>query len=88
MKKNKEPEKDELRTEYKRSDFPSGLVHGKYAERMKESSNVIVLRPKVFKTFPNEEAVNNALLSLIDMAQKTTARPSRSTGSAKRRASR
>jgi hypothetical protein len=87
MKKDKEPDKDELRAEYKRSDFPGGLVRGKYAKRMKESSNVIVLRPEVAQAFPNEEAVNNALLSLIDIAQKTT-RPRRSTGSPKKRASR
>ncbi|OPY69611.1 MAG: hypothetical protein A4E57_01097 [Syntrophorhabdaceae bacterium PtaU1.Bin034] len=87
MKKDKEPAKDELRTEYKRSDFPGGLVRGKYAKRMKESSNIIVLRPEVAEAFPNEEAVNNALLSLIDIAQKST-RPRRSTGSPKKRASR
>ena len=75
MKKDKKAEKDELRPEYKRSDFPGGLVRGKYAKRLKESSNVIVLKPEVAQVFPNEEAVNNALLSLIDIAQKTT-RPS------------
>jgi hypothetical protein len=55
---------------------------------MKESSNVIVLRPEVAQAFPNEEAVNNALLSLIEIAQKTTRPTRRSTGSPKRRASR
>jgi len=88
MKKDKEPDKDELRPEYKRSDFPGGLERGKYVTRMKESSNVIVLKPEVAKAFPNEEAVNNALLSLIDIAQKTTRPTRRSTGSAKKRASR
>jgi hypothetical protein len=88
MKKDKEPHKDELRAEYKRSDFPGGLVRGKYAMRMKESSNVIVLRPEVAEAFPNEEAVNNALLSLIDIAHKTTRPKRRSTGSPKKRASR
>ena len=88
MKKDKEPDKDELRAEYKRSDFPAGLVRGKYAKRMTESSNVIVLRPEVAQAFPYEEAVNNALLSLIDIAQKTTRLTSRSTGSPKKRASR
>jgi len=76
MKKDKEPGKDELRAEYKRSDFPAGLVRGKYAERMRESSNIVVLRPEVAQVFPNEDAVNNALLSLIELAQKST-RPSR-----------
>ncbi len=70
MKKDKEPDKDELRAEYSRSDFPGGLVRGKYAKSMKESSNIVVLKPEVAKVFPNEEAVNNALLSLINIAQK------------------
>ena len=76
MKKDKELGKDELRAEYKRSDFPAGLVRGKYAERMRESSNIVVLRAEVAQVFPNEDAVNNALLSLIELAQKST-RPSR-----------
>ncbi|MFZ5572172.1 MAG: hypothetical protein ACOZF0_17365 [Thermodesulfobacteriota bacterium] len=88
MKKDRKPDKDELRAEYKRSDFPGGLVRGKYAKRMKESSNIIVLRPEVAEAFPNEEAVNNALLSLIDIARKTTRPTKRSTGSPKKGASR
>jgi hypothetical protein len=71
MKKDKAPNKGELRAEYKRSDFPEGLVRGKYAKRMRESSNVVVLKPEVAKAFPNEDAVNTALLSLIELAQKT-----------------
>jgi hypothetical protein len=72
MKKDKEIGKDELRPEYMRADFPEGFVRGKYARRLKESSNIVVLRPEVAQAFPNEEAVNNALLSLIDIARKTT----------------
>ena len=88
MKKDKGTDKDELRAEYRRSDFPGGLVRGKYAKLIKESSNVIVLRPEVAQAFPNEQAVNNALLSLIEIAQKTTRPTRRSTGSSKKRASR
>jgi hypothetical protein len=88
MKKDNEPTKDELRAEYSRSDFPGGLVRGKYAKRMKESSNIIVLKPEVAQAFPNEEAVNNALLSLIDIAKNTTRPTRRSTGPHKKRASR
>jgi hypothetical protein len=72
MKKISQIDKDELRPEYRRSDFPGGLVRGKYAERLRKSSNIIVLRPEVAEAFPNEEAVNSALLSLIELAQKTT----------------
>ena len=38
----------------------------------------------VAQAFPNEEAVNSALLSLIDPAQKTTRPTRRSTESAKK----
>ena len=88
MKKDRAPNKDELRAEYKRSDFSEGLVRGKYAKRMRESSNVVVLKPEVAQAFPNEDAVNTALLSLIELAQKTTRLTRRSTGSPKKRASR
>jgi hypothetical protein len=86
MKKDREAVKDELRAEYKRSDFPEGLVRGKYAKRMRDSSNIVVLRPEVAQAFPNEDAVNSALLSLIDIAQKTTRLIRRSTGSPKKQA--
>ncbi len=72
MKRVKQTNSDELRTEYKLSDFPGGFARGKYASHLRKSSNIVVLRPEVAKAFPNEEAVNRALLSLIDVAQKTT----------------
>lgn len=84
MKKVNQINKDELRTEYKRSDFPKGLVRGKYAKRVRKSSNVVVLKPKVADAFPNEEAVNSALLSLIELAHKTTRTTNHSTGCAKK----
>ena len=55
---------DWARPEYKQSDF-GDLVRGKYAKRIRESTNVIVLDPQVAKVFPNDEAVNNALRGLI-----------------------
>ncbi len=84
MKKVKQRKGDELRTEYKSSDFPGGFVRGKYASRLRKSSNIVVLRPEVAKAFPNEEAVNKALLTLIDVAQKTTRLTGRSTGRARK----
>ena len=67
MKKDKEPHKGELRPEYKRSDFPGGLIRGKYAKRMRESSNIVVLKTEVAQAFPNQDAVNSALLSFINV---------------------
>jgi len=83
FKKVKQTDQDELRAEYKRADFPGGLVRGKYAKRVRESSNIIVLKPEVAEAFPNEEAVNSALLSLIELARKTTQLTRRSTKQAK-----
>ncbi len=80
MKKVSQTGKDELSAEYKLSDFPDGFVRGKYASRIRESSNIIVLNPEVAEAFPNEEAVNSALQSLIKLAQKTTRPKKRSTG--------
>jgi hypothetical protein len=36
----------DLRPEYQRSDFPA-LVRGKYVERLRSSSNVVVLEPEL-----------------------------------------
>ena len=47
--------RDELRAAYKRGDFPGGFVRGKYTQRLRESSNIVRLKPEVAKAFPNEE---------------------------------
>ena len=62
---------DELRAEYKRSDFKK-LDRGKYYERVKENSNVVVLDPEVAAVFPNSDAVNEALHSLIEVGSRVS----------------
>jgi hypothetical protein len=47
-------------------------VRGKYYEAYKEGHNVVLLKPEVAKAFPSEDAVNEALLSLIKIAQAST----------------
>lgn len=64
---------DGLRPEYKRSDF-GALIRGKYARRLIEATNVIVLDPQVAKAFPNDRAVNKALRGLL-RTRKRSARP-------------
>ena len=77
MKKTRPTKTDDMRTEYRRSDFARPLVRGKYAKRLREASNVVVLSPEVAEVFPNESAVNSALLSLIKLARRTTRQPNR-----------
>jgi hypothetical protein len=70
MKKAGSPS-DELRSEYKLSDFKK-RERGKYYESAKESSNVVVLDPEVAAAFPNSTAVNKALRSLIEVGSSVS----------------
>jgi hypothetical protein len=73
MKKASRKQTDELRPEYKRSDF-GALVRGKYAQRAAQATNVVVLEPQVARAFPNDRAVNTALRGLL-RTRKSAARP-------------
>ena len=75
MKKAKSLRSDDLRPEYKRSDFGE-IIRGKYARRISKATNVVVLDPEIAKAFPNDKAVNDTLRSLLDLA-KTSSRPTR-----------
>jgi hypothetical protein len=59
---------DELRPKYRREDF-GVMVRGKYAARMKEASNVVVLDPDIAEAFPNAQVVNQALRGLLELAK-------------------
>jgi hypothetical protein len=63
MKKNRSSSTDEMKDEY---DFTSG-VRGKYASRLAEGSNVVVLDPDVAEVFPDAESVNRALRALAEI---------------------
>ena len=73
MKKAKSELDDWMRPEYKRSDFGE-IVRGKYAKRIRESTNVVILEPEVAKAFPNDEAVNKALRGLISPSRPAARR--------------
>ncbi len=67
MKKNKVAE---MRVEYSREDFGKG-VRGKYLKSYQEGTNLVLLNPDVARVFPNDEAVNDALRSLMNISQRT-----------------
>jgi len=77
-------EVQELRPEYKRSDFGK-LVRGKYAARVSAESNVVILEPAVAKAFPNDKAVNDALRILLEVKEATARLPGGSTRTPRRR---
>jgi hypothetical protein len=55
---------DEMLPEY---DLTGG-VRGKYVERYREGTNVVLLDPDVAAKFPTSEAVNEALRRLAEQA--------------------
>jgi hypothetical protein len=67
----KKVESDDLRPEYRREELGKG-IRGKYLKSYRKGTNVVLLSPDVAKVFPNEDAVNNALRSLMDIARRTT----------------
>jgi len=59
---------DELRPEYDLRELLKDGVRGKYAERYKEGTNLVLLEPDVAKVFANNEnAVNEALRLVIEL---------------------
>lgn len=79
----KKAKSEELRSEYRREDLGPG-VRGKYFESYQKGTNLVLLSPDVAKAFPTEEAVNDALRSLIELAQKSIGPTRRSTERAKK----
>ena len=55
---------DDLRPEYDPSDLGPG-VRGKYLKRYQSGTNLVRLVPEVRAAFPTDEAVNEALRSLL-----------------------
>jgi hypothetical protein len=70
MKKDESELTDWLRPGYSRSDLGE-IVRGKYAQRLGESTNIVVIDPQLAQAFPNDEAVNRALRGLLELAQSS-----------------
>jgi len=64
MKKIESEEEDDLRPEYDFSQMKSG-VRGKYVERYREGTNLVLLDPDIAVAFPDAKAANDALRLLL-----------------------
>lgn len=60
---------DELRPEYDFRELFKGGVRGKYVERYRAGTNVVLLAPDVAQAFPTEDAVNEALRLVMRIAK-------------------
>jgi hypothetical protein len=69
-KKRKSEMEDELRTEYDLHALLKGGVRGKYAERYRAGTNLILLEPDVAKAFANDPAAVNKALRLVIQLKK------------------
>lgn len=60
---------DDLRPEYDFSKMKGG-VRGKYVQRYRAGTNLIKIDPDVAEVFADDNAVNEALRSLIKVARR------------------
>jgi hypothetical protein len=60
----------EMRAEY---DF-SGGVRGKYVDRYRRGTNVVLLDPELAEAFPDSKSVNDALRALLAVATRAERR--------------
>jgi len=63
---------DDLRPEYRRSDF-GPMVRGKYYRQAVTALNLILIEPELVRAFPNSESVNRALRLLAKTAEASAA---------------
>ena len=68
MKKTEHNLNEDLRPEY---DFAAmrGGVRDKYAGRIRNGTNIVLLEPEIAEAFPNEDAVNEALRGILNTAR-------------------
>ncbi len=63
--------KDELREDYDLSKLEN-RVRGKYVERYRQGTNLVLLEPEIAEAFPDSDSVNNALRMLMQVAENQT----------------
>ncbi len=67
----KTEDSESMRPEY---DFTRG-VRGKYADRYKTGSNVVVIEDDLAQSFPSAETVNAALRRLLEVERSSAGHP-------------
>ena len=70
--KNQISDEDDLRAEYDLAPLLQNAVRGKYAERFREGTNLVLLEPEVADAFPTPEAVNGALRLVMQLTKIPT----------------
>ena len=63
---------DNLRPHYGLGPLPKGGVRGKYAERYRAGTNLVLLEPDVARAFPDDGSVNEALRLVMQLTKLTS----------------
>jgi hypothetical protein len=69
MKKEVDELEDELQPEYDFANMQGG-VRGKYVQRYRSGTNLVLLDPDIAKAFPTDASVNEALRLLLQIADR------------------
>jgi len=67
MKRSANNARDELRPEYDLRELLKRSVRGKYAQRYRAGTNVVLLDPDIRRVFRSQAAVNEALRLVIQL---------------------
>jgi hypothetical protein len=85
-KKRKSETDDDLRPEYDLRRLLKGAVRGKYAERYRAGTNLVLLAPDVADAFASDaDAINKALRLVLQLARIPGFKPRRPTKLEERR---
>ena len=68
-KKSNDEQNDDLRPQYDLGQLLKTGVQGKYAERFREGTNLVLLAPDVAEAFPTAEAVNETLRMVLQLTE-------------------
>lgn len=60
---------DDLRPEYDLQQMLRGAEQGKYAERFRQGTNLVLLEPDIAAAFPDEKSVNEALRLVVELTK-------------------
>ena len=66
---------DDLRPEYNLAELRRAGPRGKYVERYRSGTNLVLLDPDVARAFPDDAAVNQALRLVMQLAQLPAREP-------------
>jgi len=66
-----ERDSEEILPEYDAELLRRG-VRGKYVQRFREGTNIVVLEPDIAAAFPDSQSVNTARRALLDIARRQT----------------